>query len=392
LFGIGFLFTLGASALLAVAVSGTINTFVNGSVMEASQLNTNFSSLKTAIEGITSSQWTSNGSNIYYNAGNVGIGTTSPTTDLEIKDSSGHAALFLNASNASTNMSSYIHFFNKDRNWQIGNNNTPAGQFFIYDGTAGANRLVIDTTGNVGIGTTSPASLLSINSSGAGGTQVYVKGQGTTSGTFSIFATDSTATTVFYTRDDGVGYLKAASWTYGSDKKMKKNIRYLDNDLDKILKLRPAKFDYIQGSKNQIGFIAQDVQEVIPEAVEPINDGNGSDLLGLKSEFIVPYLVNAVKELKSLHDKETSDLSLRLRSVTESLRTATEELASLKVQGRASQQENDSLKKELAELRKEIASARAHSSMPQRDLQQVTSSQIESLERRLSAMERMARK
>ncbi|HNO26126.1 MAG TPA: tail fiber domain-containing protein, partial [Leptospiraceae bacterium] len=240
--------------------------------------------------------------------------------------------------------------------------------------------------------TTSPASLLSINSSGAGGTQVYVKGQGTTSGTFSIFATDSTATTVFYTRDDGVGYLKAASWTYGSDKKMKKNIRYLDNDLDKILKLRPAKFDYIQGSKNQIGFIAQDVQEVIPEAVEPINDGNGSDLLGLKSEFIVPYLVNAVKELKSLHDKETSDLSLRLRSVTESLRTATEELASLKVQGRASQQENDSLKKELAELRKEIASARAHSSMPQRDLQQVTSSQIESLERRLSAMERMARK
>ncbi|HMZ62268.1 MAG TPA: hypothetical protein PL048_26085, partial [Leptospiraceae bacterium] len=75
-----------------------------------------------------------------------------------------------------------------------------------------------------------------------------------------------------------------------------------------------------------------------------------------------------------------------------SLRTATEELASLKVQGRASQQENDSLKKELAELRKEIASARAHSSMPQRDLQQVTSSQIESLERRLSAMERMARK
>ncbi|HMY69850.1 MAG TPA: hypothetical protein PL163_24620, partial [Leptospiraceae bacterium] len=37
--GVGFVLTLGASALLAVAVTGTVNTFVNGSVMEASQLN-----------------------------------------------------------------------------------------------------------------------------------------------------------------------------------------------------------------------------------------------------------------------------------------------------------------------------------------------------------------
>jgi hypothetical protein len=51
---------------------------------------------------------------------------------------------------------------------------------------------------------------------------------------------------------------------------------------------------YIEGLKNNIGWIAQDVQEVIPEAVSVISEEN--DQLTLKSDFIVPYLVKAVQE------------------------------------------------------------------------------------------------
>ncbi|MEK7662331.1 MAG: tail fiber domain-containing protein, partial [Patescibacteria group bacterium] len=118
--------------------------------------------------------------------------------------------------------------------------------------------LFISTAGNVGIGTTTP-------------------------GTYKL-------------NIDGTGYLNTSAWVYASDIRLKENINYLGGGLDKILQLKPAKFDYIVGEKNQLGFIAQDVQGVIPEAVI-FNEGSG--MFGLKSDFIVPYLVNAVKELNA---------------------------------------------------------------------------------------------
>ena len=45
-------FGLFTSALLAVAVSGTFNTFSNGQLIQADEINTNFATLKTAIESI----------------------------------------------------------------------------------------------------------------------------------------------------------------------------------------------------------------------------------------------------------------------------------------------------------------------------------------------------
>ena len=62
-------------------------------------------------------------------------------------------------------------------------------------------------------------------------------------------------------------------------------------------KLKPTKFDYKNGLKNNIGWIAQDVQEVIPEAVSIGDEKTG--MLALKSDFIVPYLVKAIQELKN---------------------------------------------------------------------------------------------
>ncbi len=50
--GIGFLLAITTAGIFAVAVSGTFNTFTSGNVMKASDINANFASLKTAIEGI----------------------------------------------------------------------------------------------------------------------------------------------------------------------------------------------------------------------------------------------------------------------------------------------------------------------------------------------------
>lgn len=54
--GIGAGLSLGfvASALLAVTISGTINTFASGDQLDATKINENFASLKTAVEGVSS--------------------------------------------------------------------------------------------------------------------------------------------------------------------------------------------------------------------------------------------------------------------------------------------------------------------------------------------------
>ncbi|MCB1173614.1 MAG: hypothetical protein KDK39_08620 [Leptospiraceae bacterium] len=50
--GLGFAFAISITSLLAVTISGTINTFASGDVVSASKINENFSSLESAIKGI----------------------------------------------------------------------------------------------------------------------------------------------------------------------------------------------------------------------------------------------------------------------------------------------------------------------------------------------------
>ena len=54
LFGIGIVISIATVGLLAVAVTGTFNTFSSGNVMKASDINANFATLKTAIETVDS--------------------------------------------------------------------------------------------------------------------------------------------------------------------------------------------------------------------------------------------------------------------------------------------------------------------------------------------------
>ncbi len=98
-------------------------------------------------------------------SGNVGIGTTGPGSPLHIDASTDSEALFINSSSTST---THITINNTDsvREYDIGVTGTAhswgSDKFYIWDETASAGRLVIDSSGNVGINATSPAARLQI--------------------------------------------------------------------------------------------------------------------------------------------------------------------------------------------------------------------------------------
>ena len=84
-----------------------------------------------------------------------------------------------------------------------------------------------------------------------------------------------------------------------SDKRLKENIKPIDSALDKVMKLNGVTFDWkekgITNIKEDIGFIAQDVQKVIPELVRENKDG----MLSMRHQGVTPILLEAIKELKA---------------------------------------------------------------------------------------------
>jgi len=99
---------------------------------------------------------------------------------------------------------------------------------------------------------------------------------------------------------------------YGSpsDVRLKENIKPIKSALDKVSKLQGVTFDWkksdsILDIKEDIGFIAQDVQEVLPELVRENSDG----MLSMRHQGITPILLEAIKELKA----EIEDLKKKIK-------------------------------------------------------------------------------
>jgi hypothetical protein len=125
----------------------------------------------------------------------------------------------------------------------------------------------------------------------------------TTSQVFVRFLIDGRANATASGQINANGAAQAAfgSW---SDRRLKKNIVDLPPQLSNIMALRPVEFDYIEseGGGHQIGFVAQELQDVYADAVgERSPDGMLTVTGWSKTEA---RLVAAIQELKGINDAQ----------------------------------------------------------------------------------------
>jgi hypothetical protein len=255
-----------------------------------------------------------NGVGDAYFAGNVGIGTDSPNTPLEV------------TGGISTTSSDFVIASTGER---LLLQTAPSPYSYSkIQATSGGGTMISEVLalqpdgGGVAIGTTSSgADKLLVNGTinfNNNGDKGFVCNPG--SGTFSLGDIDDVAGGV-YMDGDGVNINYYAGTAvigaideygtltvigdivaYGSpsDIRLKENIKPIESALDKVIKLQGVTFDWKESDsildiKEDIGFIAQDVQKVVPELVRENDNG----MLSMRHQGITPILLEAIKELKA---------------------------------------------------------------------------------------------
>jgi len=167
--------------------------------------------------------------------------------------------------------------------------------FNAASGTAGnaftaTQAMTLDASGNLLVGTTSGSTkMYVVDTSVSVSTARFFKNVASSQsvGALTIDKFDNTSTTAqifvqFTINNQGTGSgqinangASAAAFGSFSDSRLKENITELPSQLANIMALRPVEFDYIEseGGGHQIGFIAQEVQEIYPDLVGERADG-----------------------------------------------------------------------------------------------------------------------
>jgi hypothetical protein len=119
------------------------------------------------------------------------------------------------------------------------------------------------------------------------------------------------------------------SWTALSDRTLKKNIKYMNSSVDKIMRLKPCKYNwkYEEDIKQKtVGFIADEVEEVLDEVICVRKNEDGDNYKGICLESIIPYIVNGIKE----QNNKLNLLKQEERVINDMVQTLTKKIQNIK--------------------------------------------------------------
>jgi hypothetical protein len=231
--------------------------------------------------------------------GNIGIGTTDPVSlggSLGLTlgtTSSGRNIILYSSSNGNNGL---IQFIDRDGNdgLQIGSS-TVDSYFYGYR----AKPMIFFTNGSVKMTITSGGAIQMSNNDttfSIGSIPNVQRIQYGTGGFTTEFA--------FLQSNDGYTPIGASAFNTRSDYRLKEDLKEF-NGLSLVTNMKVYDFKWKENEERNYGFLAHELQEVVPYIVTGTKDGMFEDepqIQGMDASKLVPVLVKAIQELKSEND------------------------------------------------------------------------------------------
>ena len=182
------------------------------------------------------------------------------------------------------------------------------GQFrfnIAASGTAGnaitfAQAMTLDASGNLLVGATSDSTgtlATGILSKSAGGTNFIAQNTNGSATAFRFYTSTSTLAGAINTSGNTTAY------TSISDYRLKENVKPLENALAKVAQLNPVSYTFKNNAQPSQGFIAHELQAIVPECVtgeKDAVDAEGNPVYqGVDTSFLVATLTSAIQELSA---------------------------------------------------------------------------------------------